>query len=128
MVDWLRSSDTRVALVGLDAGVIAGFVLVVPYATAPAYRGVGEYMIYVARDARGRGTGKVLLEAACREAERLGHWKLVGKLFDDNRESIELARRCGFVPVGVHRRHGRLDGRWRDVLVLERLLGEGAAG
>ena len=61
--------------------------------------------------------------SAFREAARLGYWKLIAKLFTDNRPSIALGRACGFRDVGVHLRHGRLDGRWRDVLVTERLLG-----
>jgi phosphinothricin acetyltransferase len=94
----------------------------VPYANIVAYRGVGEYMIYVARRARRQGMGRELLEATCEQAREQGHWKLVGKLFADNESSIALARACGFRDVGVHQRHGQLDGQWRDVLVVERLL------
>ena len=126
MVEAIEAGGTRLALVGEGEEGVRAFVFVVPYADMPAYQGVGEYMIYVARRARGRGVGRRLLDAACHEAERLGHWKLVGKLFDDNRASIELAHACGFRDVGVHRRHGRLEGEWRDVLVVERLLGEAA--
>jgi L-amino acid N-acyltransferase YncA len=60
-------------------------------------------------------------------AELAGYHKLVGKVFTANRASIELLWRCGWREVGVHRRHGRLDGEWRDVLVVERLLGDAAA-
>ncbi|MGH2986261.1 MAG: GNAT family N-acetyltransferase [Solirubrobacterales bacterium] len=59
-------------------------------------------------------------------AERAGYHKLVGKVFTANRASIELVRRCGWRELGVHLRHGRLDGEWRDVLVVERLLGDAA--
>lgn len=51
-----------------------------------------------------------------------GFHKLIGKLFTDNIASVRLVERCGFVTVGLHRRHGQLDGSWRDVLVVERLL------
>lgn len=120
----LSDERTRTAWVAERAGRVVGVVLVIPYADVPAYSGVGEYMIYIAREARGSGVGRRLLEQACTAARAAGHWKLVGKLFNDNRASIALARACGFRDVGVHRRHGRLDGAWRDVLVVERFLGE----
>ena len=57
-------------------------------------------------------------------AEERGTWKVIGLLFTTNAPSIALAHRLGFRDVGVYERHGRLDGEWRDVLLLERLLGE----
>jgi L-amino acid N-acyltransferase YncA len=76
--------------------------------------------------ARLRGIGRRLLEALAADAERAGYWKLIGRLFPENEASRALMRGCGFSEVGVHRRHGRLDGAWRDVLIVERLLGEAA--
>ena len=55
-------------------------------------------------------------------AQKLGYWKLTGKLFAENDASVRLVRRNGWRDVGLHLRHARLDGRWRDVLVMERLL------
>lgn len=105
-----------------------GWSGVVPYSARDYYAAVGEYQVYVARAARGRGVGRSLLEALVERCERSGYLKLVGKLFADNAASVALAHSCGFRDVGVHQRHGRLDGRWRDVLVVERLLGETASG
>jgi L-amino acid N-acyltransferase YncA len=119
---WLQAGERFPLLVCGSARGLEGWSRVVAYSDAPFYAGVGEYMLYVARGARRRGTGRALLEALCRRAEGLGYWKLVGKLFTDNRPSIALARACGFREVGVHLRHGRLDGEWRDVLVVERSL------
>ena len=84
--------------------------------------GVGEYTIYVDRNARGSGVGIPLLEGVVAQAEAAGYWKLVGRIFSTNEPSLALARRCGFYEVGLHRRHGRIDGEWMDVLVVERLL------
>jgi L-amino acid N-acyltransferase YncA len=108
-----------------DEGVV-GWAGVSAYADTCVYAGVGEYTIYVDPAAQGRGVGKRLLDALCAEAERAGHYKLVGKLFTTNGSSIRLAERCGFTQVGVHIRHGKLDGAWKDVVVVERLLGEAA--
>jgi L-amino acid N-acyltransferase YncA len=89
---------------------------------------VGEYTIYLDREARGRGLGRRLLDAVVTTAEAAGYWKLQGRLFTSNEASVALARRCGFRQVGVYERHGRLDGEWKDLLIVERLLGDAAAG
>jgi len=107
--------------------VVIGWARVSAYADSCAYGGVGEYTIYLDPAARGHGAGRRLLDALAGEAERQGYYKLVGKLFTTNRPSVAVAERCGFRQVGVHRRHGRLDGEWKDVVVVERLLGEAAA-
>jgi L-amino acid N-acyltransferase YncA len=108
-------------------GRVAGFARVIASSDRCAYAGVGEFSIYLARDARGHGVGGQLLEALVSTAEDEGYWKLIGKLFTTNAASLALARRCGFREVGVHRRHARLDGEWKDVLVVERLLGDARA-
>lgn len=113
-------------LVAEDEHGVAAFASVSEYSEVPAYWDVGEFGIYVATRARGRGLGTRLLQALCAAAEEDGRFKLLGKVFADNDASLALCRRCGFSEVGVHRRHGRLDGRWRDVLVVERLLGAAA--
>lgn len=120
---WLEAGERFPVLVCESDGRVEGWTRVLAYGDASFYAGVGEYMLYVERGARGRGVGRALLEAVCGEAARLGYWKLIAKLFTDNRPSIALAHACGFRDVGVHRRHGRLDGEWRDVLVIERGLG-----
>jgi L-amino acid N-acyltransferase YncA len=107
-------------------GRVVGWAGVSEYNPRDCYRGVGEATLYVAPDARRQGIGRRLIEGLAAEAERAGYWKLIGRLFPENEASRALLRRCGFSEVGVHRRHGRLDGEWRDVLVVERLLGEAA--
>ncbi len=118
--------DGAVFLVAEADGEVVGWAGVVRLSERCAYAGVGEYTIYLDPRAQGRGIGGRLLEALAAEAERGGYWKLVGKVFTTNAPSIALSRRCGFREVGVHERHGRLDGEWKDVLVLERLLGDAA--
>ena len=87
-----------------------------------------EFSVHVARDARGRGVAALALHSlldACRAA---GHWKLVGRIFPENAASLALFRRLGFREVGVYRRHARLDGEWRDCVIVERLIGSAADG
>jgi phosphinothricin acetyltransferase len=66
------------------------------------------------------------MEAVASAAQERGYYKLVGKIFTSNAPSLALVANCGWREVGVHRRHGRLDGEWKDVVVVERLLGDAA--
>jgi L-amino acid N-acyltransferase YncA len=111
-------------MVAKGGGRVVGWASVAPYDEAHEYyAGVGEATLYVDPKTRRGGTGRALLTALADEAERRGYHKLVGKIFTSNEPSIALVKSCGWREVGVHRRHGRLDGEWKDVLVVERLLG-----
>ena len=94
-----------------------------PYRSREAYAGVAEHSVYTARDARGAGAGRAALEALIREYEARGFWKLVSRIFPENQASLVLHERVGFRMVGVYRRHGRLDGEWRDCVIVEKLFG-----
>ena len=123
---WLSAGERLPVLVADHDGRVVGWARIVAYSERPAYAGVGEVSVYVDRAARGRGTGRQLLEELERRAGELGYWKLVTKIFPENAASVALLRRGGWREVGLHLRHGRLDGRWRDVLLLERLVGDQA--
>ena len=125
--DWRRrlASAEDLVLVAERDGRIVAFAVAGPYADRhDYYAGIAEATMYVERASRRRGIGLTLLNALADAAEERGLYKLVGKIFTSNEPSIELVRRCGFHEVGVHRSHGRLDGEWKDVLVVERLLGD----
>jgi phosphinothricin acetyltransferase len=92
------------------------------YRNRPAYAGVAEHSVYVARAARGTGAGRAALEALCRVYAERGFWKIVSRIFPENAASLALHERCGFRVVGIYRRHGRLEGAWRDCVIVERLL------
>jgi L-amino acid N-acyltransferase YncA len=92
------------------------------YRSRPAYAGVAEHSVYVARAARGTGAGRVALDAMCLAYAERGFWKIVSRIFPENTASLRLHERCGFRVVGVYRRHGKLDGEWRDCVIVERLL------
>ena len=111
-------------LVAAAAGQVVGFARVSPYSDRCVYEGVGEHGVYVARSARRGGVGRQLLHALCDEAERAGIYKLTSRVFTDNAASRAAHIAAGFHEVGVQRRHGRLDGRWKDCVLVERLLGD----
>lgn len=113
-------------LVAELGGAVVGWAGVVPYSDRAAYAGVAEASVYVDREVRAGGVGARLVEELAAAAEQSGLYKLVGKLFTTNAAAIALVEGCGFRRVGVHHNHGRIDGAWRDVVVVERLLGDAA--
>jgi L-amino acid N-acyltransferase YncA len=92
------------------------------YRSRPAYAGVAEHSVYVARAARGTGAGRVTLNALCQLYAERGFWKIVSRIFPENTASLALHEKCGFRVVGVYERHGKLEGQWRDCVIVERLL------
>ena len=84
------------------------------------YRGVVESSVYVAKDVRGRGVGRAVMEELIAEAERGGIWTIQTSIFPENDASVVLHERLGFRVVGVRKRIGKRDGLWRDTLLMER--------
>jgi L-amino acid N-acyltransferase YncA len=111
-------------LVGVDSrtGTVLGWAGVSEYRPRPCYAGIGEFSIYLAVDARGRGVGKQLLTALMDAARDRGFWKLLSRVFLFNTASRSLCRSCGFREVGIYEKHAQLDGEWLDVVIVERLL------
>jgi phosphinothricin acetyltransferase len=111
-----------------DGGDVVGWAHVRRYSERPFYRGVGEHRVYVARASRGRGAGRLLLEALAAESERQGFYKLTSRVFTTNAASLAAHRAAGFFEVGIQPRHGVLDGEWKDCVLVERLLGPALIG
>jgi phosphinothricin acetyltransferase len=119
-------TDRYPAVVVEDDQRVLGFAWTSEYRPRAVYAGVAEFTIYVARAARGQGAGRLALGALITEAERRGITKLVSRIFPENAASRALCAALGFREVGVYRRHGRLDGRWMDCVIVERLVGAAA--
>jgi phosphinothricin acetyltransferase len=92
------------------------------YRPRQCYAGIAEFSIYLAPEARRRGTGTILLQALIDAARDRGFWKLVSRVFPFNTASRALCRTCGFREVGVYERHAQLDGKWLDAVIVERLI------
>jgi L-amino acid N-acyltransferase YncA len=108
-----------------DAGQIIAFAATFIYkANRECYVGVAEFSVYVARAGRGRGAGRLAMQALCAAAEQSGFWKLLSRIFVENTASRALLRSCGFREVGIHLKHGKHEGVLRDVVIVERILGE----
>lgn len=119
--------DGEIAMVSLDAaGTLAGYATTSRYRARECYAGVREFSVYVRADCTRRGHGTALLAALIARAEAAGMWKLVARIFPENAASLALCRSLGFREVGVYRRHAKLDGAWRDTVIVEKLIGIGA--
>lgn len=102
-------------------GVAVGFGALSPTSRRAVYAGVAEVTVYVGEGARGRGVGRRLLDALVSCAEEAGIWTLQAGIFPENQASVALHRGAGFRVLGTRERVGRAaDGRWRDVLLMER--------
>lgn len=104
-----------------DTQVIA-FASTSTYRPRDCYAGIAEFSVYVKREQRGKGVGRRVLEALLVEAEHAGFWKLVSRVFVENEASRAVLRSVGFREVGVYEKHAQLDGLWRDVVIVERLI------
>ena len=105
-------------------GEVAGYAVAHPYSDRCCYRGIGEFSVYVRRADRGRGVGQIAMAALIEAARADGLWKLVSRIFPENRASLSLMARMGFKELGVHEKHGKLEGVWKDCVIVERLIPE----
>ena len=120
---WLAAREARhPVLVAERAGEVVGWGSLNGFNPRPAYRHVADFSVYVAREARGMGVGRALLERIISTARELEYHKLVLAAFPWNEAGLALYRRMGFREVGTYREQGQLDGRWVDVVLMERLL------
>jgi phosphinothricin acetyltransferase len=126
--DIMPSLESRFPIVVVEDahGAVVAFASTSLYRSRDCYAGIAEFSVYVERSRRRLGLGSVAMEALFEAAERAGFWKLVSRIFIENDASRELCRALGFREVGIYHRHGKLDGVWRDVVIVERLLGDAA--
>jgi phosphinothricin acetyltransferase len=120
---WVEHSLAMVSVVDED-GRVVGYAVAHPYADRCCYRGIGEFSVYVRRSRRGQGIGRLAIEGLVQAAREAGLWKLLSRVFPENTASLALMRTTGFREVGVHEKHGKLDGVWRDTVIVELLIPE----
>jgi L-amino acid N-acyltransferase YncA len=120
---WERWDESHLAahrFVALAGEQIVGWAAVSPVSDRCVYGGVVENSVYVAAEARGKGVGRTLLEALVASTEAAGVWTIQTGIFPENDVSVRVHERVGYRVVGRRERLGRLNGVWRDVLLLER--------
>ena len=121
VVQWLDGRHP-VVVVEDEAGAVIAFAATSTYRPRDCYAGIAEFSVYTARAARGLGSGRAAMEALFVAAREAGFWKLVSRVFVENDASRHLLRSIGFREVGIYERHGQLDGVWRDVVIVEKML------
>jgi phosphinothricin acetyltransferase len=120
---WAAHEDRYVVLVAQkNEGDVAGWASLNPYSHRCAYRGVADLSVYVARDARGTGVGSLLLRELEKAAQANEFHKIVLFTFAFNAGGQGLYRKLGYREVGTFREQGRLDGRFVDVMAMEKIL------
>ena len=118
--DWDAAHLPGHRFVALEDDRVVGWIAVTGYSDRCCYAGVADLSVYVDPAAQGRGVGRALLEHLIADTEGAGIWTLQAGVFPENVASLALHRRCGFRVVGRRKRIGKLDGVWRDVVLLER--------
>jgi L-amino acid N-acyltransferase YncA len=105
-------------------GAVVGWAGLSAYRPRDCYAGIGEFSVYLDANARHRGIGRQLLLALIDVASQRGYWKLLSRIFLFNTASRALCKAVGFREVGIYEKHGRLEGRWLDAVIVERLIPE----
>ena len=117
---WDQDHLSHSRLVARSEKQVMGWAALTAVSGRCVYAGVAEVSVYVAAAARGQGVGKALLQALVEASEANGIWTLQAGIFPENEASLAIHRRCGFRVVGRREKLGQMNGRWRDVLLLER--------
>lgn len=126
LAGWLESPHPFLVAERGSGGTseVVGWIRSSPYRQRACYEGVGDFSVYVAARARGHGVGGALMRAFLPACAAAGLWKVVGRIFPENAASRSLCAGQGFREVGRYEKHARLDGAWRDVVIVERWLGD----
>lgn len=117
---WMESAHPECHLIAEADDHVLAWAKVLFTSARPVYAGVGEVSIYVHPSAKGKGVGRKLLQELIVVSEQQGFWTLKAVIFPENEASIKLHEKCGFRIVGIHEKMGRMDGIWRDNVVMER--------
>ena len=119
---WLAARGPRHPVIVAEATAILGWGSLNAFSPREAYRFVADFSIYVERGTRGTGVGRVMLTRLVELGREHGYHKLVLSAFPTNASGMALYTTLGFRTVGVYREQGRLDDRWVDTIIMEKLL------
>lgn len=117
---WDAAHMSTCRIVALENEKVLGWAALSPVSSRCVYGGVAEVSVYVGKDSRGKGAGKLLMETLIKESEEEDIWTLQSGIFPENEGSIQLHKKAGFRYIGKRERVGKLDGVWKDNLLFER--------
>ena len=118
--EWNTSHAAKPRLVAMEADAVLGWAAITPVSGRCVYAGVGEVSVYVSAIARGKGVGKQLLQALIDASETENYWTLQAGIFPENAASLAIHQSCGFRIVGTREKIGKMNGTWRDTVLLEK--------
>jgi L-amino acid N-acyltransferase YncA len=118
--EWDRAHLPFGRVVARHGKAISGWAALSRVSHRMCYAGVAEMSVYVASWARGKRIGTALMKASIAEAEKAGIWTLQGSVFAENKASLRLCEAAGFRQVGVREKIGKVKGKWRDIILVER--------
>jgi phosphinothricin acetyltransferase len=118
--EWDAAHVKNSRLVAIENNNVLGWAAITSVSGRCVYAGVGEVSVYVSAAARGKGTGKKLLQALITETEKNNFWTLQAGIFPENAGSVKIHEECGFRIIGKREKIGQMNGLWRDTLLLER--------
>lgn len=118
--EWDAGHTPDCRLAARSEGKVLGWAALSPVSSRCVYEGVAEVSVYVKQDSKGKGIGRLLLYSLISESEQSGYWTLQAGIFPENAASLQLHKKYGFREVGRRERIGKMDGVWRDTILLER--------
>lgn len=118
--DWDSSHTANCRFIALKDEEVVGWAALTPVSGRCVYAGVAEVSVYIAEKVRCNGVGSLLLNKLVEESEKNNYWTLQSSIFPENEASIKLHQKAGFRIMGTRERIGKMDGRWRDTVILER--------
>lgn len=118
--EWDRAHAAKPRFIAIDNNEVLGWAAITPVSGRCVYAGVGEVSVYVSEKARGKGIGKKILQTLIKESEKENFWTLQAGIFPENTASLAIHQSCGFRIIGTRERIGKMNGIWRDTVLLER--------
>lgn len=118
--EWDRAHAAKPRFIAIDNNEVLGWAAITPVSGRCVYAGVGEVSVYVSEKARGKGIGKKILQMLIKESEKENFWTLQAGIFPENTASLAIHQSCGFRMIGTRERIGKMNGIWRDTVLLER--------
>ncbi|WLR54687.1 N-acetyltransferase family protein [Mesobacillus subterraneus] len=118
--EWDLGHNGECRIVARLDGDVMGWAALSPVSSRSVYAGVGEVSVYVSQQHSGKGIGSLLLKSLIEISEQNGFWTMQSSIFPENEASIKLHKNHGFREMGRRERIGKMDGVWRDTIILER--------
>ncbi len=118
--EWDSAHATKPRLVAIENEELLGWAAITPVSGRCVYAGVGEVSVYVGANTRGKGIGKQLLLSLIEESEKENYWTLQAGIFPENKASLAIHQACGFRIIGTREKIGKMNGVWRDTVLLEK--------